>query len=125
MNLSNYDVTELLKEWGAWSCSGLGKASLETPAYDNSHWINDDIGLFIDKAVIQLKKADIAKAELDKVRKYKKHYPRYHAVILHYKDRYNIPMLANSLKCGQAKATLILRSGESFIESRLGLLDFA
>ncbi|MFC4699369.1 hypothetical protein ACFO4O_04250 [Glaciecola siphonariae] len=125
MNLSNYDVVELLKEWGAWSSTGIGKGSLETPLYDNSHWISDDIGLAIDSAVGKLRLADESKKRLDASRKIKRHSPRYAAITFYYKRRYNIPMVANALKCGDDKAALILKSGEAFIESALGLHEVA
>lgn len=123
MNLINYDVTELLKEWGNWSCAGVGSGSLETPQYDNTFWISDDLGLLIDSAVGKLKNADRAKLELDKdpLRKIKRHLPRYQAINLYYKRRYNIPMLANALKCGEDKAALVLKSAESFIECELDM----
>nr|WP_136252861.1 hypothetical protein [Ningiella ruwaisensis] len=125
MNIYDHDVTELLKQWGAWSCSGLGSGSLETPTYDNDHWIDDGIGLAIDMAVGKLKIADKNKKNMDNYRNLKKYAPRYIAITLYYKDRYNIPMLADALKCGENKATLILKSGEAFIEAELGLHEVA
>jgi len=121
MRTLNCDVTELLQEWGAWSCTGLGKRSLEVPEYDNAHWINDDIALWIDSAISKLRQADLKKTELDKIRKYKRHSPRYQSIVLYYKERHNLEMLASALRCGTDKAAKILNSAESFIESQLEL----
>ena len=121
MNVINYDVVELLKEWGAWSCIDVGMGSLETPIHDNDCTINDDMGLLIDSAVAKLKRADSAKHEADKLRKLKRHSPRYRAIVLYYRHRQNIPMLAKSLKCGEDKAALVLKAAESFVECELDL----
>lgn len=114
MNLTDFEIEELLKQWGAWSRTGLGASSLEQPVHDNSHWINDDIGLKIDKSIASLKTADQKRSPKSRIKT-----PRYMAVILYYKECYNIPMLANALNCGKNKATILLKSGEAFVESAL------
>lgn len=115
--LKESGVTDLLDQWGRWSRSGLGCKSLEAPTDDNSHWITDDIAMWIESAVGQLGMVDANK----RMQGYKSLLPRYKAVIIYHKDSHNIPMLANALKCGEPKAALSLKAGESFIECFLGL----
>lgn len=117
--LTTVTVTELLEQWGRWSRSNLGFGNLETPTQDNTHWITDDIAIWVDGAVGQLGMVDLNKGRLG----FKNVLPRNKAVTLYYLKSHNIPMLANSLKCGEPKAALILKSGESFIESHLGLYE--
>ena len=114
--LLRYSVEDLLVQWGCWGCSGVGTGSLSTPIYDNSHWIDDSIGLWLDRAVAQLAINDDHK----KLSGYKI-CDRKRAIFLYYRERYNLPMLANALKLGQPKATIVLRSAESWVEGYLTL----
>jgi hypothetical protein len=114
--VSSCDVVELLEQWGAWSCSGLGSGGLGTPSYDNVHWITDDIALWVERSVCELGKSDEAK-KLSGV----KCLSRRKAILLVYRERYNVPMLAKSLKVGETKAKTILLLAESWIEGYLQL----
>ena len=114
------DVTELLDQWGRWSCSGVGTGGLSTPSYDNDHWIDDNVGLWVDGAMGKLRLCDDNR-KASGIRCVKREL----AVRLYYKDRYNIPMLANALKVGETKAKTILLLGESWIEGCLGLHEAA
>jgi hypothetical protein len=112
--LFQHTVGNLLEQWGNWGCSGVGTGSLSTPSYENVYWINDDIGLWLDRAIAQLGLCD----ERKKLAGYKMG-ERKRAVWLFYRERYNISMTANALKVGETKAAVILKSAEGWIEGHL------
>lgn len=112
--LLDYDVAALLEQWGRWSCSGVGTGGFSTPVYNNDHWVSDDQALWIERSVAQLGFCDDRK----KAAGYKL-VDRKCAIFLYYRERYNIPMVANALKVGETKASVILRSAEAWIEGYL------
>jgi hypothetical protein len=112
--LFDYSMSDLLEQWGRWGCSGVGTGALCTPTYENTHWINDDIGLWVDRAVAQLGVCD----EHRKLSGYKL-VGRKQAIFLFYRERYNLPMLANALRVGETKAALVLKSAECWVEGFL------
>jgi hypothetical protein len=114
--LSNIGVSEWLEQWGRWSCSGVGVGGLRTCSEDNSHWISDELALWVERAVCELGISDNAKK-----RSGIKVVSRQRALMLVYKDRYNVPMLAKSLKVGETKAKTILLLAESWVEGYLEL----
>ena len=114
--VSSVDVADLLEQWGAWSLSGVGSGSLGTPSFNNVHWITDDIALWVERAVCELGSCDEIKKAAGV-----KFVGRKRAIMLVYRERYNIPMLANALKVGETKATVILRNAECWIEGYLQL----
>lgn len=115
--LLEHGVDGLLEQWGRWGCSGVGTGSLSTPMYDNTHWVSDDIALWIDRAIAQLGECDSRK----KAAGYKL-VDRKRALFLYYRERYNIPMVANALKVGETKASVVLRSAEAWVEGSLTMV---
>lgn len=114
MIINNLDVREILEQWGMWSRIDVGTGAITAPAEQLiNYWIDDDTALIVNEATCRLKKADALLNNTSRAM------PRFKAVKLYYIKNYNIPMLANALKCGENKAILTLRSAESFIEANI------